>query len=1122
MKPNLRRQLLKMSRLALFMFLANFTLLSLTSAGPANGQISESIQDIYLSIDVKNNSIEKVFNEIRKKTGFEFVYDKNDLNKDKLTLNVQNKSLAQLLKEVSQQTQLEFLRKNDNIIVRKYGSFESSVSETYEALQLNISGVVSDENGDPLPGATILEKGTSNGTITDVNGKYSIAVGSDNATLVIDFVGYITQEIPVNGRSVVDTQLEQDIQALSEVVVIGYGTQERAKVTGAVASVSSKDIDRQIVGNTAQALQGQAAGVNITNVGEPGEEPLIRIRGIGTINNNNPLIVIDGVPGGDLNSINPNDIESVEVLKDASTAAIYGSRGANGVILITTKKGQIGKPQITVDSYIGVQSAWKQLDLLNTDQYLDYAADLFGNANQGVPPRHAEILNGTSEFAGIDTDWQDAMFKAGQISDNNISVSGGNENVTYLVGGGYFWQDGIMLGSNFERISFRANSEYKINDRLKIGEVLTIADVTRRDDQLSGGRSQIEHMIKMTPYIPVRDPSRVGGFRAPDTPDGTDPENPVLNATLKQFYRKNLRTFGNIYAELEIIDGLSARVMYGVDLNYRRDSDFTPIYNAGSFQQNDRAIISEDRNAFIGNISNYQLSYNKVFGDHTLGVVGVFERQINRTDNVGADGTNTVTDRISALDQAQEPQVSGNSSYFEIQSLIGRLTYDFQDKYLVSASVRRDVSTRFSSEVRIGIFPSFSAGWRISEESFLEGVEFIDDLKIRGSYGETGNLNVGDYVYIPQIFGNLGYDFNDQGLQPGNTLRRLTNERLGWETTVMTNIGFDAAFFDGRLTLAADYFANTTQDMIIGVPIPFSQGYDEDPIDNVGSVENSGIEIILGYNQEIGDLSLGFNGNFSTVKNKVTALNNPDETIFGPAFEGLPLTITQQGFPIASFYGYQTDGLFQNQSEIDNHATQPQVIPGDIRFRDNNNDGQINADDRVRIGSFLPDIIYGFTFTADYKGIDLSAFFQGVAGNEIFNTNIYDLQGMTRLFNAGTAVLDRWQQEGDITDVPIARNGDPALNARVSDRYIEKGDYLRLKNLTMGYTLPNSIFGGMDYIQNVRIYFGSQNLFTITQYTGYDPEIGVRQGLDASLATGVDFGQYPQPRTFIGGIQIKL
>ncbi|MEM8894546.1 MAG: SusC/RagA family TonB-linked outer membrane protein, partial [Bacteroidota bacterium] len=462
------------------------------------------------------------------------------------------------------------------------------------------------------------------------------------------------------------------------------------------------------------------------------------------------------------------------------------------------------------------------------------------------------------------------------------------------------------------------------------------------------------------------------------------------------------------------------------------------------------------------------------------------------------------------------------SSYFEIQSLIGRVSYDFRDKYLISASIRRDASTRFSPDVRVGYFPSVSAGWRVSEESFLEGVSFIDDLKIRGSWGQTGNVQFADYQYIPLIFGNLNIDFNDQGLQPGNTLRQLTNEQIGWETTIMTNAGFDAIFFDGRLTVAADYFINTTDDMIIGVPIPFSQGFDQDPVDNVGSVENRGFELLLGYNDNIGDLNFSINGNFSTVTNEVVELNNPDETIFGPAFEGLPLTITQEGFPIASFFGFETDGLFQNQAEIDNHATQPEAVPGDIRFKDNNGDGEINAADRVRIGSFIPDVTYGLTINAEYKGFDMSAFFQGVAGNQIFNTNIYDLQGMTRLFNAGTDVLDRWQQEGDRTDVPIARNGDPNLNARVSDRYIEDGDYLRLKNLTIGYTLPRSIFGGTEYIKNVRIYVGAQNLFTITGYTGYDPEIGVRQGLNASLATGVDFGQFPQARTFIGGIQIKL
>ncbi|NJO03943.1 MAG: SusC/RagA family TonB-linked outer membrane protein [Bacteroidia bacterium] len=787
----------------------------------------------------------------------------------------------------------------------------------------NITGTVTGTEGDPLPGVNVVVKGTTIGTITDVEGNFQLSVPDGQNTLIFSFVGYLAQEVQIGNQSTVSVSMEEDLGQLQEVVVVGYGEQERAKVTGAIASISSEDIDRLPVASVDQALQGQAAGVTVINRGAPGENPLIRIRGIGTVNNNEPLYVIDGVPGGNLNSINPNDIASVEVLKDASTAAIYGSRAANGVILITTKKGQIGKPKVSIDAYRGVQNAWRQLDLLNREQYLAYGRDLFNNFNQfrpaGTPAASIPArFDNLGDFANVDTDWQDAVFQSALITDNNISVSGGNEFATYNVGGGYFFQEGIMLGTYFERISFRANSEYKVFDRLKLGQTLTLSENQQRVEAFNGGRSQIEHLIKSVPYIPIYDPTRLGGFRGPDGLDGSDAENPVLNATLRENINNDLRLLGTAYIDLDIYKGLKFRSMVGVDMNFARRSQFTPVFNSGTFHFSDRASLTEQRNTFIGTIYNFQLAYDQTFGDHTISAVAVYERQISNNDNIQASGTNIITDRIRPLTLAQEPNINGSFGFNSIISYVGRINYDFAGKYLFSASFRRDLSSRFSPIAREGFFPGFSAGWRISEEGFMEGLKpYLTELKIRGSYGETGNNRVpgGDWPFIPTLFGNTNYDLNGNFL-PGTTVNRLANEVLGWETTKMLNIGFDAGFWENRLTLSLDWFKNTTEDLILSVPAPFSHGYDVNPIDNVGTVENTGIEILLGYKQDIGDVKLSFNGNFTYVTNELTDLGGGN-TIFGPNFEGLPLTLTEEGQPIAYFYGFRTDGLFQSQAEID-------------------------------------------------------------------------------------------------------------------------------------------------------------------------------------------------------------
>lgn len=993
--------------------------------------------------------------------------------------------------------------------------------------------VTGGEDGEGLPGVSVVIQGTSGGTITDVEGKYQLKVTDADAILQFSYVGYISEIITVGNQSTIDISLTPDVTALSEVVVIGYGTQKRAQVTGAITQVKAEDIAATPVQSAAQALQGRAAGVVVINTGAPGTSPVVRVRGLGTINDNNPLYVIDGMIGGDLNTVNVNDIESIEVLKDASAAAIYGSRASNGVIMITTKKGEKGAVKISVDGYVGVSNAAKKVDVLSTGQYQAYASELEINAGRTAPARFSDPS--WADMGNINTNWQDEIFQTGIIQNYNIGASGGGEKSRFNVGLGYRNQEGIMLATGFERINVRANSEFT-SKKFTFGETMNIGFSSEILEPNNGGRSQTFHAIKMAPYFGVHKPDDPTSYWGPDQIDDNDAVNPVRAALLGSNANERVSINGTAYAQYEIIDGLNYRLTVGIDYNNRIRSGFMPSFYDGEFHNEDFATQDQLRSGTQSFLVTNNLNYTKTFGDHTISALVVAEQQQSSWSELYGTSQNSVTNQIEEVNNVESPTVRSRSTESALISYLGRLNYSYKDKYLLSASVRRDGSSRFAEENRWGTFPAVSAGWRLSEETFMSNVSAVSNLKLRVSYGQVGNQLVGDYGYSATISSNWMYHFGSANTAGGSTINDLPNNELEWETTTMRNIGLDFGFFEDRIYGSFEYYENTTENMLYKKPIPKSLGYLSDPWVNIGSAESGGIDLNIGYRQNSGDLTWSVDLNLARNHNEITDLGGVD-AFNEVSWNGDNLSRFEVGQTIGAFYGWQTDGIFQDANEI---AAGPEVAnaePGDIRFKDiagmpdeNGDltapDGIIDPNDRTILGNAFPDFSYGLNANLAYKGFDFNLFLIGSQGNEIYNTLTYHLEGMTRVFNAGTAVLDRWTGAGTSNTVPRAISGDPAKNARASDRFVEDGSFMRIRNLTIGYNIPtDNLFGGN--LSKFRVYIGAQNLWTLTNYSGYDPEIGpkrdsARPGIEQTSRLGIDFGNYPQPRTFLGGLQITF
>ena len=1051
------------------------------------------------------------------------------------------------------------------------------VSTMAFAQKENFSGTIVDSTGEPIIGATVKVKGTTLGTVSDFDGRFQVAAPA-GSTLVITYVGYQAKELKAAADMTIT--LIEDAKALSEVVVIGYGVQKKSVVTASIAKVSSEDLEGKTHLRAEDALKGLAAGVTVTSSsGQPGSKSMIRIRGIGTINDSNPLYIIDGLATDQngMELVNPYDIESVEVLKDAASGAIYGARAANGVILVTTKKGKQGKAQINYNFSYGWQSKWRKRDVVGATDYAILQNEKY--INGGMAPLYADPYNLTdingNKIVGNGTDWQDLVFNDNApIMQHDLSISGATEKLNYYLSMGYFQQEGIVGGnyghSNYDRLTLRSNNSYTLFDdskernflnKLVLGANVSYMRVHNTSiDANSTWGSVLGSALYMAPTLPVTvtgataddmvaqfakydlfrdangDPYTIPGYFG----SYGEQNNPV--AMLQGYPTKNWsqKFMPKFTIDLQIWDNIKYHFSYSAEQSFwGSDGATTQKFYLSGNNNSDHTYAS----AYKGNNSTWQientLSYDKTIGAHSFNVLLGQSATKFKGDELGGGRWDLVNPQKPSInystgDIVYSEDASGNitgaSAHFNVyggpytehrlSSMFARVGYDFDERYMLQATVRRDGSSRFGSNNKYGVFPSFSLGWNIMNENFMEKTRsWLSNMKLRVSWGKNGNDNIGDFLYTTLTSMGSNYYFgNNSNMTIGSKANRLANPDLKWEESEQTDIGLDFGFFNGALTFTADYFIKKTNGMIIEMPIPSYVG-ESKPFGNVGDMENSGFEFELGYRGHVGDFNYSIKGNASYLHNELKNLGNDTGFLnYGINQFSDGGTRAENGQPFPFFYGYKTAGVFQNTAEVNAYVNsegnliQPNAIPGDLRFVDMNGDGQITSDDRTNIGNGTPDWTFGLNLGAEYKGFDFNLFLQGVAGVDVFDATYR--QDMVS-GNYPSWMLDRWSGEGTSNRVPRLALGD-SKNWVCSDLYVQDGSYLRLKNISLGYTLPRSLTQKAK-ISRLRMYVMAENLFTWTKYWGYDPEIG-----SGSTSLGVDYGVYPQARTWTVGFNLSF
>jgi TonB-linked SusC/RagA family outer membrane protein len=1111
----------------------------------------EEVLDRKITLVVEQKEMKAVLNEISRLAQIKFVYSGQKIPaRKKVSLQVHDERVGDVLNSLLQPLDVLYFVSGSQIVLMKKGEEgefllklkkEESKEQQKEDNYRPITGKVANDKGESLQGVSVSVRGTKRGTITNTEGNFSIDAEAGE-TLDFSMIGYKPFSIKVGQDNTISVQLEAEVANISEVVVVGYGTQRRASLTGAVSSVNSKTLNELPVASMPQALQGRVPGLQVTNNGSPGTDPIVSIRGISSISySSDPLYVVDGFPTGDLSAIDTRDIEKVDVLKDASAAAIYGSRATNGVIMITTKKGKKdGKVHVSLDTYYGTQKVTQRLDLLNTAQFMQYAVNYRGSqVPRLTPPTLSEPIyaGATQTYGETNTDWQDAYFKNGEMTQTNIGLSGGNNVSRFYASAGYFNQIGTTPQTGYKRYNFRINSEHTISKVFTFGENLYTAYGDQAyDNNEQGSRSNLVNVIRMFPHLPVYDPTSIGGYRGADpVKDGGDPTNPVEDAQLKNpGNRTTAKILGIAYLEVNFTNWLKFRSTFGVDYANGLSYWFSPIFNdngtvAGSSAS--QATITNNRNISTVLLYTEQFSFDKTFGNHHINAIAVYEQQGQKTKQENAKGNQPSND-LKTLNNATNVSAQTLIGENLLMSILGRVNYDFGGKYLVSGAIRRDGLSVWAPGKKWATFPSGSIGWRINQEDFMKNSKNISELKLRAGYGITG-LNgtiLGNTPWEVSVAANsAAYPFNNSiNAGPSSSIQGLGNQELDWEKTKQLNIGLDLGLLKNKFTLTAEYYQRKTDNLILNVPIPPSFGYlNTSVLQNVASMENTGFELQLGYNDRAGDFTWNALANFSTIKNKVTKLAPGVTNIEAGGdqdFGTYNITNTAAGQPVQSFYGWEVEGIFQDSADVKGHATQAAGTgPGDLKFKDTNKDGVVDINDRQFLGSFIPKFTYSLNLGGGYKNFDVSVFFQGVQGNKIFNATRVITEGMVRFFNAGTAVLNAWTPSNTNTDIPRAISADPNQNARPSTRFLEDGSFFRLKNISIGYTISDHSLQSWTkgVVSSFRVYVSAQNLFTIANYSGYDPEVG-RRVFNSSLTNGIDFAVYPQPKAFQVGIQANF
>ncbi|WP_298554740.1 TonB-dependent receptor [uncultured Algibacter sp.] len=1023
-----------------------------------------------------------------------------------------------------------------------------------------VSGVISDETGVPLPGVNVLLKGTSNGATTDFDGNYSIKNVSLNSILVFTYLGHAEQEIKFTGQSTIDVRMVEVASALDEVVVIGYGTSKRKDLTGSISSVSVDELIDQPFTSIDQALIGKAAGVTVSqNSGAPGGGISIKIRGITSLNGSEPLYVIDGTPifanrnnssldlgtatgggsGQNMNSalagLNMSDIESIDILKDASATAIYGANGSNGVVLITTKKGKSGKSVITFDNYTGIQSIAKYADMMDLQQYAQYTNDLLRSDNREVP---FQFQN--PSLLGKGTNWQKEIFRNAIVTNNQIGISGEKNGTRYYTSFGYFKQDGIIINTGFERLSLRLNVDAKVNDWLKIGNNISLSNARQRIVKNDDRGGIVSSALRLSPLIPVRNTD--GSFGTPGggvngAANNYEAVNPVAYSEFVNNIDQKFKINGNLFAEIKLAKPLTFRTELGYDLNAGNGRIFIPTYdNIGTAANEVNSSVKQQDQSFYWNFKNY-LTYNQSFNKHSINAILGHESQSSnfeflRGSRRGFD-SNEFDNLTLGLKTTSE--VDNQSFDWAMQSFIARANYNYDDRYYLTASIRADASSNFGPNNKWGYFPSVSGAWTISNENFMQSSATINYLKLRAGYGAVGNQNIPSFLYQTQL--------NSVPSSSGQSFNYTVNGNpdIKWETLQSTNIGLEVGLLDDAIRLDVDVYHKKSADLLIQQPEDGSTSGRVLPFINDAEMVNKGIDITLNTrNFQKDNFSWNSTFIFSTFTNELTKFADGTKPLTAdiPQSEGnIQYSFVEVGQPLGQIYGFVTDGIFRTQQEVDQSAIQVagKTSVGDIKFKDLDGDGEITLEDRTTLGSALPDFTFSINNNFTYKDFDLSIVINGSQGNKIYNQNRYYTEALRFLgenqstnaanhfvvnYLADGVTLDDEANIAQNTDVPRIDIGNGNGNTRLSDRFVEDGSYIRIQNITLGYNLSSDVLSKTNFFTKARIYVSGQNLFTFTNYSGLDPEIGSRNS-DIRFA-GLDVGRYPVAKTITLGVNLAF